>query len=222
MSRAAGRPPAVGHRLVGDASARSGATQSPGAAYLAALPLAARETLLKKGQVVLEATASDAGPTMVRAAVRLERPLSDVYALVSNPQAQSTYMPHVVRSQRIGERTPEGERDEFVVSFLLVFKYRTQHWFYPEEDRVEWALDPHDDSDLVDQSGYWQLYALDPHTTIAEYGTQLRLRGTFLEFLRTLGQRGVVDDALKAFRRYADAAPAKMLTGALGPQAREP
>ena len=201
------RPPSAGHRLPLPSSAPGGPAISPGAAYLNTLSRGAREALLRDGQVILDASSKGSGPTMVKAVARFARPRDEVYALITQPHEQHRYLPHVKVSRPIGERTKEGEREDFEVSFLFTFKYRSQHWYYPEEDRVEWVLDPSGGDGLKEQVGYWQLYELDEHTTVAEYGTHIRVRGAFLDFIRGLGERGTINEALTAFRRHVDTAP---------------
>jgi hypothetical protein len=129
-----------------------------------------------------------------------------VYALIIQPAEQHTFLPRVTQSKPFGVRTADGETEDYVVSFLFTFRYRTQHWFYPEEHRVEWNLDPSGEDSLADQQGFWQLYELDEKTTIAEYGTRLVMRGAFINFLRSLGERGGVSEALVAFRKHVHTA----------------
>lgn len=180
-------------------------TDTPGTRFLASLPEAARKELQKEGQVVLDQSASAAGPALIRAAVRFGRPRAEVWELVTRVSEQKDFLPHVTLSKRVGERTAEGEVNDYVVSFFFTFKYRTQHWFYPELFRLEWSLDPSGEDGLLEQLGYWQLYELDDKTTIAEYGTRLVVRGSFINFLRSLGEKGGVKDALTAFRRHINA-----------------
>jgi hypothetical protein len=180
---------------------------SAGAWYLESLPPAAREALKKDGQVLLDKQTSGSGPSLIKAAVRFARPRAEVWALITQVSQQYTFLPHVEASTLHGERTELGERDDFKVAFLFVFKYRTQHWFYPEENRLEWNLDPTGGDGLEQQLGYWQLYELDDHTTLAEYGTHITARGAILNFFRSLGERGAIDEALTAFRKHIDGAP---------------
>ncbi len=203
------RPPPRGHPVLPPAAAPTdgGAPASPGARYLESLPPAAREALLRNGQVILDTRTSGPGPSLVKAAVRFSRSRADTYALITQPADQHTFLPHVEVSRPFGERTELGEREDFEVSFLFTFKYRTQHWFYPEEDRVEWNLDPTGGDGLEAQLGYWQLYELDEHTTLAEYGTHIVARGAILNFFRSLGERGAIDEALTAFRKHIDGSP---------------
>ena len=201
------RPPPRGHRLPVDPALDGGVALSPGARYLESLPPSAREALLKDGQVILDTKTSGSGPSLVKAAVRFARSRADTYALISQPAEQHTFLPHVEVSRPVGERTELGEREDFEVAFLFVFKYRTQHWFYPEEDRVEWNLDPTGGDGLEAQLGYWQLYELDENTTLAEYGTHIVARGALLNFFRSLGERGAIGEALGAFRKHIDTSP---------------
>jgi hypothetical protein len=194
------RPPARGRAVV-EASV---GTATAGALYLAALPPSALESLNKEAQVILGKPTSSSGPALVKAAVRFERPKAEVYALLAQPSEQHTFLPNVKQSRTFGERTVEGESNDFVLAFIFTFKFRTQHWFYPEQNRIEWNLDPAGGDGLVEQLGYWQLYELDEKTTIAEYGTHIVARGAIINFFRGLGERGAIADALAAVRHHVD------------------
>lgn len=183
----------------------TGGADTPGARFLASLPEPARRELLKEGQVVLDQSSSASGPALIRAAVRFGRPRAEVWELVTRVSEQKDFLPHVTLSKRVGERTAEGEVNDYVVSFFFTFKYRTQHWFYPQLFRLEWSLDPSGEDGLLEQLGFWQLYELDEKTTLAEYGTRIVVRGSFINFLRGLGEKGGVRDALTAFRRHINA-----------------
>lgn len=183
-----------------------GGTDTPGARYLETLSPAAREALRKDRQAVLDQKTSGDGPAMITAVVRFERSADEVYALITQPSLQQTFLPHVDQSSLVGERTEVSEVNDYVVSFILTFRYRTQHWFYPELRRVEWNLDKSGGDGLTEQLGYWQLYELDSRTTIAEYGTRIVAKGAIINFLRSLGERGGIADALKAFRRHINTA----------------
>jgi hypothetical protein len=177
-----------------------------GLAFLQTLPPAAREALRQDGQVLLDQRSAGSGPTHIRAVVRFDVPRREVFELIARPAEQSTYLPHVQQSKPVGQPTAEGERDDFEVSFIFSFRYRTQHWFYPDLGRVEWNLDPSGGDGLEAQLGYWQLYELDEKTTLGEYGTHLVARGALLNFFRSLGERGAIGEALTAFRRHIETA----------------
>lgn len=183
-----------------------GGDDTPGARFLATLPEKARKALSQDGQVVLDQQSSASGPALIRAVARFSKPKHEVWAIISRVSEQHSFLPHVEQSKTYGERTAEGEANDYVVSFLFTFRYRTQHWFYADDSRLEWNLDPAGGDGLVEQLGFWQLYELDEHTTVAEYGTRLVVRGAFINFLRSLGEKGGVRDALTAFRKHVDAA----------------
>lgn len=174
---------------------------TPGARFLAGLPAEARRSLEKQGQVLLEQPGSGAGGA-IRAVLRFERPRDEVFAILSRPSEQSSYLPNVTQSKTVGARSAEGERTDLVVSVLFTIAFRTQSWFYPEEHRIEWTLDPTGADGLVAQEGFFQLYELDERTTLAEYETRVVARGGLLEFFRGLGAKGGVTDALTATRRH--------------------
>jgi hypothetical protein len=103
-----------------------------------------------------------------------------------------------------GDAQADGERIDFVISMLFSFKYRTQHWYYPEENRIEWFLDASGEDGLAEQEGSWQFYALDDGTTLGEYATHVVTRSAFLNFFRRLGERGGVAEALTSLKRHVE------------------
>lgn len=176
---------------------------TPGARFLGTLNYATRNELRKDGSVVLEKK----GTKFLRAVIRLERPIEEVYAIITQPTDQARYLPHVDASKSVGGRSEEGESVDMVVSFLFVtFNYRVQHWFYPEQQRMEWTLDPTAKNELDEQVGYFQLYKLDAKTTIAEYGTRVVAKDGFVNFVRGLGERGGIAEALTAIRKHVASA----------------
>lgn len=194
------RPAARGHALPDVVAGVDALT--PGARFVARLPPSSREALKRDAQVVLDPTKDQ---TLVRAVMRFDRPVDEVFAIITQPSQQTTYLPHVTQSKTVGARTSEGEVNDMIVSFLFTFRFRTQHWFYPEEHRMEWNLDPSGEDGLTEQNGFFQLYALDEKTTIAEYGTHVVARDGFLNFLRSIGERGGVAEALTAIRKHVAA-----------------
>lgn len=185
-----------------------------GATYVAKLPEDVRKALEKKGHALLEQqSGKDDG--VIRAVIVFERPRSEVFAVLTQPSQQKSYLPNVKKSELVGARTVEGEAEDIEVSFLFTFKFRTQHWYYPEQHRIEWALDESTPGSLSAQSGYFQLYALDERTTIAEYGTRVQLKDGFINFLRSLGEKGGVRDALDATRAHVKKAKVDGASGAM-------
>lgn len=178
---------------------------TPGARFLATLPASARDELRRKGQVVLDQGTKD---NLIRAVVRFERPLGQVFSAVTQPAKQREFLPHVTQSKSLG-RSDQGESVDMAVSFLFTFRYRTQHWFYPDEGRMEWNLDPSGERGLKEQVGFWQLYELDEKTTIGEYGTHVASDNDFINFVRGLGERGGIADALGTMRKYVHVSTAR-------------
>jgi hypothetical protein len=210
VAHAQTKPPARGHPVVDVVTPSKVVNEvvvdSPGSRYVATLPQAARDALRKDGQAILDKKTEGSGPSLLKAVVRFDRPKAEAWALITQPSTQHTYLPHVDESKLIGAHSEDGELNDYVVAFLFTFKYRTQHWFYADEARVEWNLDPAGGDGLTEQLGYWQLYELDSKTTIAEYGTHIVARGAFLNFLRSLGEKGAILDALGAFKKHIDTA----------------
>jgi uncharacterized protein YndB with AHSA1/START domain len=183
--------------------------QTPGVRFLATLSPSERAAFAKEGLAVLDGkSGSSSGKTgseaaaLLRAVIRLDRPRAEVFAIITQPSTLVTYMPHVTQSKTVGERTAEGEVIDMVVSFIFTFRYRTQHWFYPEEHRMEWNLDPSGEDGLTEQLGFFQLYALDEKTTIAEFGTKVVARDGLLNFFRSIGERGGLISMLTEIRKH--------------------
>lgn len=183
-----------------------GGTPMSGAQYLAGLSPEVRASLAKNGFALLGSQSATSGPSIVRAVVRFDRPKAEVFSIITRPSEQQSFLPHVEKTQTVGEADATGEVIDTLVRFLFVFRYRTQHWFYPEASRMEWSLVPTPDADLSEQWGFWQLYTLNESTTVAEYGTRLKMRGALVNFLRGLGERGGVEEALIAFRKHVHSA----------------
>lgn len=177
-----------------------------GTRYVASLPESVQQGLRKDGYALLQQKSGSENDGLIRAVIRFERPRDEVFAVLTQPSLQKSFLPHVKKSQTVGARTDEGELNDFEVAFLFTFKYRTQHGYYPELHRLEWALDGSTPGSLAAQTGFFQLYALDEKTTIAEYGTRVQLKDGFINFLRSLGERGGVADALNATRRHVHTA----------------
>lgn len=185
-----------------------------GAKYVAKLPEDTRKTLEEKGYALLESRSGKDNDGLIRAVILFERPRDEVFAVLTQPSTQKQYLPNVKKSELVGARTHEGEAEDMELSFLFTFKWRTQHWYYPELHRMEWALDASEPGSLAAQSGYFQLYALDEKTTVAEYGTQVQLKDGFLNFLRSIGEKGGVRDAVQAQRAFVK--KAKVVSDAAG------
>jgi hypothetical protein len=194
------QPPARGHSLPEVVVGVDALT--PGARFLRTLTPPTRAELEKNAQVVLATPGGSGRDGLIHAVLRFERPLDEAFAILTQPSTQATWLPHVTQSKTVGERTAEGETNDLVVSCFFTFRFRVQHWFYAQEHRMEWALDPSGEDGLREQTGYFQLYALDDKTTIAEYGIRVVARDGFLNFLRSLGERGGVAEALTATRTH--------------------
>lgn len=184
---------------------RLAASDSEGARFARTLDVASQTTLARDGVVVLT-RGSDGGAHAVRAAVFFNRPIDDVYAVLSHAENQAKYLPHLTASRPVGVRTADGQVVDFVVSAIVPLKFRTRLHYSPRERRIEWQLDSSEV--LKEQAGSWQLYPFGDQT-IAEYKTRLSLRDGPLESLRSLGEREEVEKALAATRRYVESTAAQ-------------
>jgi hypothetical protein len=201
------RPPAKGSSpLASSVAVAKYDGESPGAAYLRALPADERRELDKKGQVLLEDDKStDSGfGGYIRAVAIFHQPKKRVFELMAAPDQQSLFMPHV-ESSNPAQRPANGQLTDFTLKVMLShFRFHTMHWFYPETSRLEWWLDTSQKNDIAAQEGYWQLFELTPDTTVGEYGTKIDTGIHVPRWLQNVFARGDIPDALTAFRKYMD------------------
>ena len=201
------RPPQHGHSpLATDVTTVSTAGAFPGQAYYQSLPAEQRRQLDKDGQVLLgdDKSTDSSMAGYIRAVAIFKQPKQRVFEMMSQPEMQALYLPHVVSSTPAA-RPANGELTDFDLKFVLShFRFHVWHWFYPEQSRIEWWLDKSQKNDIKAQEGYWQLFALSPTTTIGEYGTRIDTDIAVPKWLADIFARSDIPNALIAFRRYMD------------------
>lgn len=199
-SVAAPRPPSKGQASALLYEGLDGGADTPGARYLSTLSETERLALKRDGRVIRDQQNISKGHLV--AVVRFDRSMAEVYAVLSHPSDQASFLPNVTKSKTFGSRTDEAEQVDYEVSVLFTVKFRTQHWYYPEQHRIEWCLDPTGEAGLQEQSGSWQLYKLDELTTVAEYTTRVVVRSSIFNAFRGLGERGGLTESLQATRKH--------------------
>lgn len=177
-----------------------------GAAYFEALSPEMRKTLEKEGEVLMgdEAAGSSTYGGYIRAVAIFKQPKKKVWELMVQPETQPLFLPHLV-SANVAARPANGQSVDFVLKVMWSsFKYRVMHWDYPEQSRVEWALDGSVPHDVKSIEGYWQLFDLGPDTTIGEYGTRVDTGLAVPGWIQKMFAKSDIPKALTAFRKYMD------------------
>jgi uncharacterized protein YndB with AHSA1/START domain len=182
-----------------------GVSETPGARYVKSLSTKDQAALARDGLVVQDQLTASGAPMRLVAAVKFNRPVNEVYALLTRPSEHASFLPNVARSKTFGVRTDEAEQVDYEVAMVFRFKFRTQHWYYPEHRRIEWALDPTGEDGLLEQAGSWQLYELDAATTVAQYTTRMVINGAVFNLVRGIGERGGVVQSLLATKKHVEA-----------------
>ncbi len=202
------RPPARGSSPLASAVAATAApgTTTPGASYLASLTPDVQKKLQAENQALMGEEKADKGSYggYIRAVAIFKQSKKRVFELMTDTAAQALYLPHI-DSATVEARPPNGELTQFILKFIWKsVKFHVQHWFYPEQSRSEWALDPSAANDIKGQEGYWQLFELGPDLTIGEYGTRIETGIAVPKFIQDIFARADIPKALTAFRKYMD------------------
>jgi hypothetical protein len=177
-----------------------------GLAYFKSLPEDQRKELSAKGHILLSEDKSGAGTFSgyIRAVAIFKQPKKRVFELMHEPTKQALYLPHLV-SATTQTLAPNGELVEFAIKVMMsTYHYHTQHWFYPEQSRVEWTLDSASKNDIKVQDGYWQLFELSDGATIGEYGTRIETGLAVPKFVQDIFARDDIPKAMLAMRKYID------------------
>jgi hypothetical protein len=177
-----------------------------GASFLAGLDPALRETLERSGQVVDGRTDASSGAYggYIKAYALFRQPKKRTYELLVEPSRQLQYLPMLSLSNQV-ERVENGELTQFQIKVLFTTtNFRVRHWYYPETSRLEWLLDPAFKNDIRAQEGFWQLFALDPQTTVGEYGTRVDTGLAVPASVQDFFARRDIPKALAGTRHFVD------------------
>ena len=150
------------------------------------------ERLHRDGVLVMEDVGGGADSFVV-AYVIFARPRERVLELLEEAARQPEYRPEL-RSVRTISSTAEGRVDEqrLVVMFQELV-YRLLYTKDPDDQRLEWRLDPDFDNDLERMEGFWELYAAADGTTLGRFGSRVNVGPAVPGFLqRGLSRRTVL------------------------------
>lgn len=177
-----------------------------GAAYFKSLPADLQAKLLKEDQVLLaeDKTTDDNYAGYIKAVAIFKQPKKRAWELMIEPTKQVQFLPRLTGATA-AERPANGELVDFQLKVLFsTYKFRVQHWFYPEQSRIEWLLDKSVKNDIKSQEGYWQLFELDENRTIGEYGTRVETGIAAPKFLQDIFARKDIPKALTGMRKFVD------------------
>jgi hypothetical protein len=113
------------------------------------------------------------GKTIIAAAVIFNRPVDEVWKLLSQPERQEDYLKEVKKSELIKEETRRKWVYFEVDIYAFSIRYTVRHYLYPEIKSIVWELDPEAKNDLSHLGGFWRLYSWREGKTLARYGSQI-------------------------------------------------
>lgn len=178
-------------------------TADEGQAVLSALSADERTRLSQDGFVVADAKAGQPKGMKVGFLIA-NAPRGEVWQLIRAASEWNKYIPRVEKSRRVGQR-PNYELAQIELAVSLVsIDLQAEVLSWPECSRVTWALDPGYDNDLRLFEGYFNLFALDEHTTLVEYGTRVRSSPLLPAFVEGYLIDKALPDGLVAVKRYLD------------------
>lgn len=182
-------------------------TLGEGNKVLDRLSVAERQVLQSDG-VLVSAKRGDESAQELRGVIRaylvVKQPREKAFALLIEPSKQHQYLPRLASSKAIS-RTERGEKTEFLVKIALFsIRSRVIHQWWPEASRVAWNLDPEFKNDLRKQVGYYNVYSLDEHTSLLEFGTVLETSALVPDTVQDYLTRRDLPESLMNVKKYVD------------------
>lgn len=164
-----------------------------------------REKLLKTGTVVsTNLSSGDEIKGLINAYIIAKQPKAKVWALLHEPSKQALYLPRLTKSKTVS-KGDEEELGWFQVKVAFVtIENQVDHRWWPEVSRMAWGLHPAYDNDLIQQDGYYNLYAIDENTTLMELGTALETSALVPGFVQEYLTKKDLPDVIRAVKKYMD------------------
>ena len=141
---------------------------------------------------------------VIRAYLVVKQPREKTFALLIEPSRQQRYLPQLTSSKTV-LRAERSEKTEFLIKIAL-FSIRTRviHQWWPEASRIAWNLDPEFKNDLRKQIGYYNVYSLDGHTSLLEFGTIVETSALVPDSLQEYLTRRELPATLMNVKKYVD------------------
>ena len=135
---------------------------------------AADRERLRKGEIVVIKDFSREESTskgMVYAAIIFNKPISEVWGLMTHGWRQEEYLPNLDRTILV-KKLPDGDIIENRVKILFLnLNFWVRGYHDPDRYYVRWTLADGYQNDLKTLEGFWQYYYVDDTHTLARYGT---------------------------------------------------
>ena len=162
---------------------------------------AADRSSLEAGDLVLPDVSGDA--RFVIGLVIFEQPAEDALRLLAQTGRQIEYRPELKRNDTL-ETYPDGtlERQQLKIMFNKIV-YHLRYTTDPVAGRVSWELDPGHENDLVEVTGFWEVYPLSAGRSLGRMGTRVDV-GALPAFLQDYATRKNVPRSLENTRRWID------------------
>lgn len=143
----------------------------------------------------------------LRALILLDVDKKTVFTKTLTPSKMDEYIQRVTKAETV-LKNKQGELTEFRVEFLvLAWEVWTQHWFYPEQSRINWCIDQeHYENDAQEFCGYWQFYHMPDGRTLAEYGLKLETNLPIPQSWVQQIQRLELPKTAWAYKKYVEGA----------------
>jgi hypothetical protein len=139
-----------------------------------------------------------------RALVLFERPLDEVWTLLTSTTRQKEYRPELTGLNVI-ESGDHSNVAEYSLRFMLTsLHYRLQQAWDSQSRRVWWSLDPGFDNDMRVLDGLWELRALDDRRTLGRFSTRIDIGPELPAFLQDYATRKKLPESMDHVRRWVD------------------
>ena len=161
---------------------------------------------LSRGEIVLPESIVQApdGRMLIEAALVFDRPLEEVWRLLSRTEDQSKYLAEVKKIVIIS-KSPVEDRLEFTTKVLTkTFVYRQFHFFAPQNFYFRWELDSSFPSEIKELSGFWRLYPFAEGKTLGRYGTRVLVGFGIPRSIQDSLAKNRLPAALRSVKRYID------------------
>jgi len=129
---------------------------------------------LRRGEIIVLKDFSREETTskgMVYAAIMFDKPITEVWSLMTQGWRQEEFLPHLDRSILV-KKLPDGDLIENRVKILVVtLTFWVRGYHYPDRYYVRWNLAEGYKNDMKTLEGFWQYYYVDDAHTLGRYGT---------------------------------------------------
>jgi len=161
---------------------------------------------LKQGEIIIlhQEKEGKEGERLIKAVMILNQSIDEVFNFLCQTERQEEYLPRLERSILI-EEDENGNITEFRIKALFInIIYRVRHHYDPKHYRLYWELDPNFDNDIKHLEGYYQLYKINEHQTLARYATVVILSDLIPRSIQELLTKKDLPQSLGAVKKWID------------------